>query len=418
MVSIRSHCTGKKTTVDASQQRFYLQKSLMDLPSSQVWAIPVCFEVGAAKDCRLLEQKQQEFEFAGCVPELSADADGSGYYRTQYADNMLRRLPGTSWDASQRDRLVGDTWALVRAGKQSVGDYLDLIRRMGADRERVVLETELQPIPTIARLADTDDRNTLSALVRELIGARAKSLGWSPVANESDDNRQLRPVVISMLGAYGNDPETIREARRLAEQYLQDRSILDPSIVSAVLGLAARGGDAALYDRYSEAARTAKSPEEFLNFLYAMVSFRDPELVRRTLETAVSAEVRSQDSPYILVALLSNPETRKQSWAWMKEHWADVQARFTISSGARVVAAAGAFCDAAEKEDVESFFANHTVQASERAFGEALHSIDACIELRDQQRPNLSAWLRTLAPEGTPKASGGGAPAASSSNQN
>jgi len=189
-------------------------------------------------------------------------------------------------------------------------------------------------------------------------------------------------------------------------------------MVSAVLGLAARDGDAALYDRYAEAARTAKSPEEFLKFLYALVSFSDPELVRHTLETAVSSEVRSQDSPYILVALLSDAETRKQSWAWIKEHWTDVQARFTISSGARVVAATGAFCSAADRQDVESFFANHQVEASERSLGKALHAIDACIELRDQQKSSLSAWLRARAPEDNPKASGGGVPAASSSNQN
>lgn len=419
MISVHSRCSGKKMTVEATQQRFYLQKSLMDSPSTQIWTIPVCFKVGSDKDCRILDQKQQDFEFDRCVRELSADADGSGYYRAQYASDMFRRLPGTTWDASERDRLAGDTWALVRADKQSVGDYLDLIKRMGADRERVVLETELQPLPRIAQhLTEDGEGGSLSALIRELIAPRVKRLGWKPVLNEDDDDRQLRPALISVLGAYGNDPEVIREARKLAEQYLQDRSSVDPSMVSAVLGLAAREGDSALYDGYAQAARTAKSPEEFLNFLYGMVSFSDPQLVRRTLETAVSAEVRSQDSPSVLATLLNNSQTRKQSWAWIKDHWAEVQARFTISSGARVVAATGAFCDAADRRDVQSFFAGHPVEASDRALDKALHTIDACIEFRDQQKPNLATWLRTLAPDGNPKASGGGAPAAPSASEN
>jgi aminopeptidase N/puromycin-sensitive aminopeptidase len=419
MISLRSRCSGKKMTVEATQRRFYSQKSLMDSPSDQIWVIPVCFKVGSGKDCRILDQKQQEFEFNRCVPELSADADGSGYYRTQYVDEMLPKLPGNDWDARQRDRLAGDTWALVRADKQSAGDYLDLVKRMGADRERVVLETELQPLSTIAQnLTDTDESASLSALIRELIGGRARRLGWEPVANEDDDDRQLRPALISLLGAYGNDRDINHEARELAEQYLHDRSSVDPSMVYAVLALAAREGDSALYDGYAQAARAATSPEEFLNFLYGMVSFRGPELVRRTLETAVAGDVRSQDSPSVLAALLNNSQTRKQSWAWIKDHWAEVQARFTISSGARVVAATGAFCDVADRQDVQSFFASHPVEASDRALDKALHTIDACIEFRDQQKSNLATWLRTFAPDGNPKASEGRAPAAPAASEN
>lgn len=419
MLSVRSQCSGKKMTVEATQQRFYLQKSLMDSPSNQVWAIPVCFKMGAVKDCRILDHKQQEFQFDGCFPEFSADADGSGYYRAQYANETLQHLPGAAWEPGQRDRLAGDTWALVRAGKQNVGDYLDLLRRMGADRERVVLEAEIQPLPKIAEyLTDAEGRASLSALIRDLAAPGVKHLGWKPAPNENDDDRQLRPALIGLLGAYGNDAETIRHARNLAEEYLQDRSSLDGSLVPAVLGLAARSGGPALYERYSEAARGARSPEEFLNFLYGLVSFPEPDLVRRTLETAVSSDVRSQDSPYVLVALLNNPDSRKQSWVWIKDHWAAVQARFTISSGARVVAATGTFCNAADRVEVQGFFANHPVESSERALAKALHNIDACIELRDQQSSNLAAWLRTFAPKGNANAWGGGVPATSSPTEN
>jgi len=409
MISVEARCSGNKMMVQATQRRFYLQKTLMDSPSSQLWAIPVCFKIGGAKDCRILDGQQEEFEFRGCAADFSADADGSGYYRTQYAADTLQNLPGTTWDAAQRDRLAGDLWALVSAGREDVGHYLDLIRRMGADRERVVLETEIQPLPAIAKyLTDANDRDSLSALIRDLVGPRVKRLGWKPAAKESDDDRQLRPILISLLGTYGNDPEIIQEARKLAEQYLQDRSSLDASVVPAVLGLAAKSGDSALYDRYIQAARAATSPEEFLNFSFGLAAFSDPALVRRTLETAVSSQVRSQDSPYLLVALLNNSKTRKQSWEWIKDHWNEVQARFTMSSGSRVVAATGAFCDRTDKDDVQSFFASHPVESSERTLAAALGKIDACVELREQQSSNLAAWLRNF----SPAASGGGVPAA------
>lgn len=408
MVSVHSHCSGGKTIVEATQRRFYLEGSLMDDPSSQTWAIPVCFNMGETRDCRILDHKQQEFTFEGCHSEFSADASGSGYYRTQYSGENFRHLPVPSWNSAQRDRLVGDSWALVQAGKQSVGEYLDLLRRMGPDRERVVFETEIQPLPTIAdNLTDSEGRATLSELIRDLAGPGVRRLGWSPAPGEGDDDRQLRPTLLALLGNFGDEPEVLQHAAKLTDRYLQDRSSLDASLVPTVLNLAAKTGGPALYARYLDAARTAKSPEEFLNFLFALVAFSEPELVKRTLEIAVSPEVRSQDSPFLLVALLNRPATRKPAWTWMKQHWPEVQARFTMSSGSRVVAAAGSFCARADRDDVQGFFASHPVESSERTLSLALHRIDACIELRSSQSQNLAAWLRNIKTKGVTKDRGG-----------
>jgi aminopeptidase N/puromycin-sensitive aminopeptidase len=411
MVSVRSHCSGGKTIVEAAQRRFYLEGSLMDVPSPQTWAIPICFKMGETRDCRILDQKQQEFTFDGCHSEFSADASGNGYYRTQYSGDTFRQLPGNSWNAGQRDRLVGDSWALVQAGKQSVGEYLDLLQRIGADPERVVLESEIQPLPAIAgNLADPQGRVSLSALIRNLAGPGVKRLGWSPTPGEGDDDRQLRPQLIALLGNFGDEPEILQQAAKLADRYLRDRSSLDASLVGTVLNLAAKSGGPALYARFLDAARTAKSPEEYLNFVFGLISFSEPDLVQRTLELAVSPNVRSQDSPFLLVALLNRSATRKQSWTWIKQHWPEVQARFTMSSGSRVVAATGAFCDRADREDVQAFFATHPVESSERTLALALHRIDACIELRSSQSQNLAAWLRNAKTKGSLKVSGGQAP--------
>ncbi len=408
MVSVRSHCSGGKTIVEAAQQRFYLEGSLMDVPSKQTWAIPMCFKMGSISDCRVLDHKQQELTFDGCHSEFSTDASGSGYYRTQYSGETLRHLPGSSWNSGQRDRLVGDSWALVQAGKQSVGEYLDLVRRMGADRERVVFESEIQPLPTIAdNLTDMEGRAALSALIRDLAGPGVKRLGWSAAPGEGDDDRQLRPTLIALLGGLGNEPEVLDHASKLADQYLRDRSSLEASLVPTVLNLAARSGGSGLYARYLEAARTAKSPEEFLNFLFGLVAFSESDLVQRTLEMAISPEVRSQDSPNLLFVLLNRSGTRKLAWTWIKQHWPEVQSRFTMSSGSRVVAATGSFCDRADRDDVQRFFASHPVESSDRTLSLALHRIDACIELRSSQSQNFAAWLGNAKTKGNPKDSGG-----------
>ncbi len=402
LISVRTRCSGRKTTVDATQQPFYLQGSLMNKSSNQVWAIPACFTFGGAKDCRVLDQPRQSFTVDGCSADFSTDATGSGYYRTQYDSGTLHQLPGATWNAAQRQRLVGDTWALVQAGKVRVGEYLELLQRMGADREEVVFEDQVKPLPTIADyLMDGQDHQAFAKFIGNLVGPDFKRLGWVPASGEGDEDRELRPAVIDLLGEYGNDPAVLRQASRLADRYLRDHASLDASLVPTVLRLAAKTGGAPLYARVAEALRTAKSPEEVSNFVTALSAFSEPELVGRTLVLAVSPQVRSQDSPFVLVALIKNPATRRQSWAWIKEHWPDVQARFTMSSGSRVVAATGWFCDSADRDDVQSFFASHKVESSERTLSIALRRIDACVELRADQQSDLAAWLEKARARGT-----------------
>jgi aminopeptidase N/puromycin-sensitive aminopeptidase len=42
---------------------------------------------------------------------------------------------------------------------------------------------------------------------------------------------------------------------------------------------------------------------------------------------------------------------------------------------------------------VQSFFASHKVPATDRALRHAIEGINACIELRTLQEPNLKSWL-------------------------
>jgi hypothetical protein len=88
-----------------------------------------------------------------------------------------------------------------------------------------------------------------------------------------------------------------------------------------------------------------------------------------------------------------------------------------MSSGSRVVAAAGSFCDRADRDDVQGFFASHPVESSERTLSLTLHRIDACIEFRSSQSQNLAAWLRNAKTKGITK-DGGGHSAGSSAASN
>jgi puromycin-sensitive aminopeptidase len=140
-------------------------------------------------------------------------------------------------------------------------------------------------------------------------------------------------------------------------------------------------------------------------------SFAEPALVQRTIEMTMSPEVRSQDAPNLISVMIRNPETRQLTWELTKQHWAEVDKKLTISSGGRIVAAAGAFCDSASRDDVSQFFNTHSVASSERTLKQTLNQIDSCIDLRTQQGDKLAKWLD--GPQGSGSGSGIHAGAAS-----
>ncbi len=129
--------------------------------------------------------------------------------------------------------------------------------------------------------------------------------------------------------------------------------------------------------------------------MFTLARFEQPALVTRTLDYTVSGQVRNQDSWILLSILLQNPNTRVQTWDYIRDNWDKVHAQFTTNSGVRVVAAAGSFCSVPQRDDVTSFFSTHKVDASERTLSKSIDSINDCIQLKTTQQPNLHQWLAT-----------------------
>ena len=77
----------------------------------------------------------------------------------------------------------------------------------------------------------------------------------------------------------------------------------------------------------------------------------------------------------------------------MGKHWPQVEKKATLTSEARIVEAAGAFCSVEKRGEVEAFFKTHPVPSSERTLAKALEAIDGCVQMRAMGEPELRVWL-------------------------
>jgi aminopeptidase N/puromycin-sensitive aminopeptidase len=200
-----------------------------------------------------------------------------------------------------------------------------------------------------------------------------------------------------MLGA-AQDPAVLAQAQQLTTRALavenkKDKT-LDATLSDSAVLVSASNGDAALYDKLLAVSRNSADPGEKTDALRTLGRFRDPALVKRTLDYLVSGEVRNQDSWIVLIALLRDRATRDQTWDYIQKNWNKVHAQLTVSSGAEVVRATGNFCTVRQRDEVIDFFATHTIEASQRTLAKAIDSINDCIQLRSSQEPDFHTWLQ------------------------
>jgi aminopeptidase N/puromycin-sensitive aminopeptidase len=391
-----------KTEITVSQHRFFANPAAaasVNLKTDGLWMVPVCVKADGAKPfCQIFSQPTQTVPVAECSPWVFLNANASGYYRTRYEAAALQKLSSiaaTELTPAERISLIHDEAALVTSGQESVSRYLDLVAAVNQDSERAVIESYTPTLVNIYNhvLADSD-KPAFRAWIRANFTPMFAKVGWTPAVGEAAETREVRALLIVLLGELGADPQVMRRSVELARQYLKDPHAMDPTIAQTVLLVSARSNDPELFNGYLAAMSDPNStPEVVDNVSIALSWFNDPELVSRWLQVIVSPQTRNQNAAGYLGAVMRNVETQKLVWNWTKDHWAGVADKLTMSSGAGVVLATGSFCDASMRDDVQAFFADHKVASSERALKQAIERINSCISLRDHQQHDLSAWL-------------------------
>ncbi|HEY4050584.1 MAG TPA: M1 family metallopeptidase [Acidobacteriaceae bacterium] len=385
---------GEKVSV--TQERFFLNPQTPASPET-VWTLPVCVGTSsAAANCQIVDRKNASLR----VPEAQGfygNASGKGYYRSQYDAASYQKLLSqveTALGPEDRIVLLGSEWALTRADKASIGDFLNLAASVKDDRSAYVAQTVAYSLSSIdQRLVSTShEHQLLAAWVRDTFGPVLHRLG-PPAKAESAERRELRAVLFSVVGGIGDDSAVIGEARRTTSEYLEHPDSVDATLAATALRVAAQNGNSALFDQLQRMSASTDNPQLSRQTLYALARFRNPELVRRTLEYAVSGKVRNQDSAELIADELEDRNTQEVAWDFVKSNWPAVLAQTTMFTGASLVSATGSFCTVDRASEVAAYFSQHRVPASESALQHAQNNINDCIGLRSAQGPSLIQWL-------------------------
>jgi puromycin-sensitive aminopeptidase len=398
LVTVSNSCKGDKTEVTLKQERYVADAAKMATGSGEIWPIPLKLLPSATNkpEYYLLTKKEETITLPGCSAWVYANAGGKGYYRSSYEPAAFAKMSTeveSAFSPEERVRIPSDAWALVRVGRMSIGDYLELLEKMQGERTREVVQAMLNRLsPIHDRIAEPEDRAAFEKWVRDFLRPMAKDLGAAPVPGEPAERQALRADVFEALAQAGRDPELVGQARSVVEKYMSSPDSVNSELASKALVVTARNGDAALYGKYVQHLKTAKTPEEYYNYLVTLGEFPQPDLAKKTFDLMLSDQVKNQDM-FALVFVLRNYEMQKEAWELFKGDFPAILNKVDPSTAVGLAQVAGLFCDAKLRDDSQKFFAEQKLPGTERILQNGKEQVNACIGLRETQERNLSAYL-------------------------
>jgi puromycin-sensitive aminopeptidase len=388
-----------------SQRRFFSDPEGREEGEPSRWPVPLVIrfaDASGAREQRVLLRgpaETVELEAEGEVAWLCANGASTGFYRVAYdsagAAALTRHLGALA--PSERIGLLADAWALVRAGEQEVGDFLDLCAAFGGEEDHAVLDELVARLSVLEHRLEPDEaRARFREFVAGLLEPALERLGWDPGEAEPDAVRLRRAALVRALGLTARLPALAAEAGRRLDRLLAgeagavESNLLDPAVL-----MVARGGDASRFEAFRERARSETDPAFQRRYLLALTAFEDAELSARAREMPFGDEVPLQDTASFVAGLLASRTAREPFWQAMRDRWEPLVRRI---GGApmllrRVIEALGQLPERRHLEEVEAFLAAHPLEAARQAIAQTLERMRQEAALQERIRPAIAAWL-------------------------
>jgi len=403
LVSITAREEDGALVLQLRQQRFFADRGVRD-DAAETWPIPLVIRYGTAAGAA---EQQVLLDAAEASVRLPAaqwfypNKDGAGFFRFALDDGAMAALVRVIQQAlnpQERLALVGNQWALVKAGKVPVAQFFSMLRGFRDEPDRAVLAAITERLGWLeTHVLEDASRPAFEKLVADFYAPAYADLGWEPRAGESTDDRQRRATVLSALGHLGGAAEIIDAAEGKLAAYFSDRTTLDPNLVSVVVELCARRGGVRRYEQYLERKKSAlKDPEEEQRFLFGLAGFDDPQLIARTLALTLTDEVRPQDRAHFFARLLGSRHSRLAAWQFVRKRWDDIVAQMDPMLQQNMVRGLALVTPQPAAGEVLAFLPEHATDETRETVQQAIEQLRidaaACSRMAGELQAALAEW--------------------------
>jgi puromycin-sensitive aminopeptidase len=384
--------------LEISQHRFSLTK----IKDSTVWPVPLQFMFCAKQQSELylLDKAKKRITVPQVAEFHKANPGEIGFYRTLYSPSLLAELYqpvfNRAIDSTDRLGIIRDLFSASKAGFVSTAAYLEFLPAYANEDSYTVWAEIISGMQEIYNLLAEQPRlqNELAACFRALLKNVAKKVAWTADHKESHSRKLLRGLVLSSLGLFG-DESTIKRARQLFVN--RTKQPIDPDIRATVYQLANLTATKAQFKSLAQAYQAETLQEEQRRLGLAIVSNRNPNLLREALDWTLSKAVRGQDAPLLLAQALSQPTQRGQTWQWLKKNWPQLMKRYHNDQLlAYPIQYLNGFTSLQKAKEIKNFFKANPAPSVARKIKQSIEQINIQTAWLKRDQTSIKQALKSL----------------------
>jgi tricorn protease interacting factor F2/3 len=338
------------------QERFLMSGDSEGNP----WPIPIIIEVNGERKTILMETAEQTIETRG-LKSLRINPDRTGFYPVRYVglDEFLWQSKLSPFD---RWGIAFDAFLFLLSGKMAFKEYLTLIKKFGKEDE---------PLPAGEV---SDQLASLYAMIPSKIIEISKEFHRSlleSLEKKTDQNSLI------LQGKAAGRLALIDEgyASKLGGEF-KNYAKVPPDMKQAVTLAYARSAND--FDKLAAAYRGSSSDEDKVRFLTAMTAFANIGLVQRTLDFALSGEVKRQDVISAIYAATEKPQAKDVAWTWLQSNIVKLQELYrSTGTLSGVFLSLIPILGIGKVQEVEDFFDEHKMPEAEMGIKAGLERLRA-----------------------------------------
>ena len=355
------------------------------------WQVPVLYSSSNGSGKIVVGDEPVSISAA---PDLVVNAGGEGFFRVAYEPELLAgivdKLPDL--DPIERYSVISDAFAAVLKGDVDAASYLNLVSGLKDEDEVDVWAVALSGVAELERVVSSDDRPAMQAFVRSLVSGKADELGWTVGEGESDRTRQMRGLLLRVLGNLGGDRDTVETAKSMYDA----EGPVDAEIADAALMIVASNDDGDRFEEFIGKSTHASNPQHTVKYLRAATQIANPETAKRLFHMCLDGEVRAQDSFWVLALLLGHRENGPMIWDLIEENWDAVMGVIPPVTKRRILDLLSNRSEPEVAAAIEAWFEDHDIPGGDLATKQHLELLRAHVGLRSREGERMGATLKNL----------------------
>ena len=309
-------------------------------------------------------------------------------YPHQILKSIEKDVKAGKLRAADRLGLIRDSFDLAQSGNSSTTLSLELAQSYIDEEDFIVwseLTGQLSKVDNL--IAYEDFYPKFQEYGRGIYSPIAKKMGWEKKKGEKHTDSLLRSMVLYKLGSFG-DIEIIKKAQSVFGKNIE------PDLRGVVYNLTAANGSQKEWNELVEMYKEEENQQEKDRLGRSLGLFKQKTILQKSLEFAISKDVRYQNTLGIIASVWGNAEGRYLAWEFVKKNWKLLKERYAGGHYfTRVFGPASEFTRVSDAKDIKSFVKKNPTPEAERTIAQALERIYANSEWLKRDAEGIKRFL-------------------------